>query len=286
MSNNKTFIPSAGADYFIDGALQILEKLGYKVKSMERFNSIGDAADYAAAEIGYNANPKVCYLLNEFFLNSFGNQGDAHVYDLIQGYDALFQSGENFTGVYGDLVIRDFICNRIEVSVTGGISPVMKLPLSPADVSGSGDANPVLLDEQVLAGDPRGGAPGTPVGPNWQPGGATSGKEAIIDLGGSYSSVEMYYYCDFGSDDIEVLSSIDGGGSYQSEGLFSTDLNQWRTTGAFTTNLANVDHIKIIPQDQGAFVPCKINEVVCYGATGAGAGDSALHLRGWKVLFE
>ena len=129
--------------------------------------------------------------------------------------------------------------------------------------SGGGDAV-MLVDEQAVAGDPKGGSGGsvtTPWAENW-----TAVGGAYIDLGAEYDITDIYMYDGTGSGSVDFQSGTPGSWTSIVTYGFNT-YNQWHGDAiTVTTRYINIVYPK-------GFGGC--NELVIYGsASGGGCTDT------------
>ena len=147
--------------------------------------------------------------------------------------------------------------------LAGRAAPVetsQKIPLSPAMVvneTGFGDAGR-LVDEQALAGDPRGGHGGKPASawfPEWTAWHYPA--RAFLDLGRAYRVSDVYVYDGEGAGHVTVSA----GRPFQWAALFTDDLSHYGVWNAHPVSVTT-RYLEVTLADAGTKVP----EIVVYGA--------------------
>jgi len=290
---NTAVIPRTEALSFLDAAIKYLESQGRRIVRIDQFYKFMTGAQWDVDEISTNVSDEVVFLVPEMFMGAQGTLGEITLKlnpknNLDQQADVIYGASAVSDTTFLNLVLNNLIATSLQGATTG-LGSNMKLALGTSDViSGDGDKEK-LLDEQATAGDPRGGAGGNLFASSkWNPGASTSDRHAIIDLGAALTGVEVWYYKNFGTvgvDQIEFFSSLDDI-TYTSEGVYETDGQGWVGANVFTSNGGVARYVKIQCLNNGAFVPCAVNELVFYGATQGTGGNASYNASGYRVELE
>jgi hypothetical protein len=163
------------------------------------------------------------------------------------------------------------LCTLLLFSKAAFCAPLVdapqKIQLSPAMVvneTGFGEAGR-LVDEQALAGDPRGGRGGTPV-TVWFPEWAAwhYPARAFVDLGRAYRLSDVYVYDGEGTGHVTVSA----GKPFRWTALFTDDLSHYNVWNAHPVTVTT-RYLEVMLADAGTKAP----EVVVYG-TAAGPKEA------------